>query len=135
MVQLSWRSDTPHHGDRVLVVSRMTVKRFRDVPVVFRHSMAVVRQTRRSDGALRAEFRAHPLRRTFWTRSTWREHSCVDAFAQDQPHVSAMRALHDRIASACYSVVDVPAASGHPTWREVDRLLAGSDVRHFDPAI
>jgi quinol monooxygenase YgiN len=134
MVQRSWRCDTPYDGDRVLVASRMTVRRLRDVPVVFRHSAAVLRQTRRSDGALRAEFRAHPLRRTFWTRSTWRDRACVDTYAQQQPHTTAMRALHDRIATACYCVTDLPPGTAHPSWRGVDQLLAdvgrvGADTR------
>lgn len=73
MPTLPWMTpQAPGPGAEALVMaSRLEVRSLRHVPGFFLASMALLRQARRSPGALGLSLRAQLPRRTFWTVSAW----------------------------------------------------------------
>jgi hypothetical protein len=130
MPQRRWRSDAPNPDTSVLFVSEFVLRSYRDVPAMFRHSAAVLRLIKASDGALRAGLRAQVWRRTFHTRSLWRDQAAIDVFVAAEPHVAAMRALHPTFTTAAFASRDVPAGS-YPTWRDVEAMLADAPAHRI----
>ena len=88
---LPWTA--PHIGDGpgVVYVTHLHLRRLRDVPAFFRDSLAIRRQTARSDGARSLSLRAQPLARRFTTVSWWDDQAAVRAFVRADPHRAAMR--------------------------------------------
>lgn len=123
MLLRHWRSRRTHEGEALLFVSVMSVRSLADVPAVLWWSSRVRRQIKHSDGALRTDLYALPLRRTFYTRAVWRDQSSIDAFVAAEPHVSSMRALGSRLVSGTFVVDELPAGGRVPSWRRVRELL------------
>jgi heme-degrading monooxygenase HmoA len=94
---LPWQADTVGDGPGVVVVTRLQLRRLRDVPAFFRASLAIRRQVRTSPGARSLVLRAQPLARTFTTVSWWDDAAAVAAFARAEPHRGAMRHWHTRL--------------------------------------
>jgi heme-degrading monooxygenase HmoA len=86
--------------------------------------MALLRQARRSPGALGLSLRAEPLRRTFWTVSAWTDQEAVNAYASAEPHRSAMRAKRKVMRESTFVFWNVPASDLPITWDEVERRIA-----------
>ena len=88
---LPWQAAEPHDGPGVVYVTHLHLRRLRDVPVFFRTSLAIRRQTMRSPGARSLMLRAQPLARRFTTVSWWDDEAAVRAFVRADPHRTAMR--------------------------------------------
>ncbi len=88
---LPWQAAEPHDGPGVVYVTHLHLRRLRDVPVFFRTSLAIRRQTMRSPGARSLTLRAQPLARRFTTVSWWDDEAAVHAFVRTDPHRAAMR--------------------------------------------
>ena len=52
------------------------------------------------DGGVALDLDAHPLHRTFLTRSTWRDEATMDAFTADPLHREVMRTFRTRMAAS-----------------------------------
>lgn len=111
-------------GDDVVVMaSRLEVSSYRVVPGFFLAALRVHRQVRRSDGAIGVSLIARPLRRTFFTLSTWTDRDAVSAMVGTEPHRSVMTAFHGHTSDARF--VFWEARSGvRPDW---DDALARLD--------
>lgn len=107
---LSWSAPAPGAGRGVVLVTRLRLRRFRDVPAFLRTSLAIRRQVTRSPGVRSVHLRAQPLARTFTTVSWWDDDAAVQAFARAEPHRGAMRAWHPRLAD--FSNVPLPGTEG-----------------------
>lgn len=106
---LPWTADRAAPGDGVVLVTRLRLRRLRDVPAFLRTSLAIRRQVVRSPGARSLRLRAEPLARTFTTVSWW-DDAAVRAFARAEPHRGAMRAWHARLSS--FDNVPLPGTAG-----------------------
>jgi heme-degrading monooxygenase HmoA len=94
----------------VVLVTRLRLRRFRDVPAFLRASLAIRRQAAGSPGARSLHLLAQPLARTFTTVSWWDDAAAVRAFARAEPHRGAMRAWHARLAD--FANVELPGTEG-----------------------
>ncbi len=121
---LPWRAAEPGPGPGVVLVTRLELRRLRDVPAFLRTSLAIQRQVAHSPGARSLLLRARPLARTFTTVSWWDDEVAVRAFARAEPHRGAMRRWHPRLAG--FSNVTLPGTAGTaPTVDDaVSRALA-----------
>ncbi|WP_158545977.1 hypothetical protein [Blastococcus sp. TF02A-30] len=117
---LPWNAARTGEGPGVVVVTRLHLRRLRDVPAFLATSLAVRRQTASSPGARALRLRAQPLARRFTTVSWWDDEASVAAFARAEPHRSAMRSWRERLVTFGYdSFPGTPGAA--PT---VSRALA-----------
>lgn len=94
---LSWCATEPSSGPGVVLVTRLHLRRLRDVPAFLRDSLAIRRQVVGSPGARSLQLRARPLARTFTTVSWWDDEAAVRAFARAEPHRGAMRSWRPRL--------------------------------------
>jgi heme-degrading monooxygenase HmoA len=120
---LPWSAAGPGAGPGVVLVTRLQLRRLRDVPAFLRDSLAIRRQVIGSPGARALQLRAQPLARTFTTVSWWDDDAAVRAFARAEPHRGAMRSWHQRLAD--FSNVSLPGVEGvvptvSATLREVE---------------
>ena len=107
---LPWTARDAGPGPGVVLVTRLELRRLRDVPAFFRASLAIRRQVMRSPGARSLKLRAQPLARTFTTVSWWDDDVAVRAFARAEPHRGAMRHWHERLSD--FSNVTLPGTEG-----------------------
>ncbi|MCP2335506.1 hypothetical protein [Actinomadura rupiterrae] len=126
MPTLPWMTpQAPGPGAEALVMaSRLEVRSLRHVPGFFLASMALLRQARRSPGALGLSLRAQLPRRTFWTVSAWDGRDALNSYASTEPHKSTMRAKRKVMRESTFVFWTVPAADLPVAWGEVERRIA-----------
>ena len=112
--------------DAVVMASRLEVSSYRAVPLFFLAALRVHRQVRRSDGAIGVSLIARPLRRTFFTLSTWRDRDAVTEMVGSEPHRSVMTAFRGRTSDACFVFWEAPA-DAQPDWDDALRHLDDAD--------
>jgi heme-degrading monooxygenase HmoA len=108
----------------VIVVTRL---RLRDPEVFdefFAAAVAVTEKAQSSEGNLGADVLAE-ANHTYWTRTSWRDRSAMDAFVGSEPHLSTMSRISDWCDEATFT--DWEQASGElPGWQEgYARIIAG----------
>jgi len=135
MPRRRWRSNMPAESRAILFVSEFKLRSFRDVPRMFRCSSAVFRQIKHSDGAFRCDLRAQILRKTFHTRSLWRDAAAIQAFVHTEPHTSAMRALHPTYTTAAFAQTPLATLTDYPTWSGVVAMLASPNAHRIDAPV
>ena len=122
---LPWTADRIGEAPGVVVVTRLHLRRWRDVPAFLRDSLAIRRQTTRSPGARSLMLRARPLARTFTTVSWWDDEAAVRAFVRAEPHRGAMRRWHAQMED--FSNRWLPGTAGVvPTVASTARDAAGA---------
>ncbi|SFL76221.1 antibiotic biosynthesis monooxygenase family protein [Geodermatophilus ruber] len=107
---LPWTAARPGPGPGVLVVTRLRLRRLRDVPAFLRAALAIRRQAQASPGARSLILRARPLARTFTTVSWWDDEAAVARFARSEPHRGVMQHWHGRLVD--FSNVTRPGTEG-----------------------
>ncbi|MDI9893340.1 DUF3291 domain-containing protein [Rhodococcus sp. IEGM 1381] len=110
-------------SESVVMASRFELTTFRQVPAFFVAALRVYRQVRRADGAIGVTLTAHPLRREFFTLSSWRDRAAIDAMVRTEPHLSVMNGFRDYTADASFVFWTITATS-RPTWKEAHQRLA-----------
>ncbi|MEP2370852.1 hypothetical protein [Ilumatobacter sp.] len=78
----------------------------------------------RSPGCSGISLRAAPLRRTFWTLSTWDDQPAISAFTRDHSHASVMRRYQGRMWSSDFHAWSPTDLVGPPDWTDAMRRLA-----------
>ncbi|OIV36842.1 hypothetical protein BIV57_14135 [Mangrovactinospora gilvigrisea] len=109
------------------MVSRLEVKRLRDVLPFLRDSLRIRRQAAAAPGGLGHALAAAPLRRTFWTQSVWADRAAVETFAAARPHRDIVRGSRPRMADSRFVFLVRPASEvrqGLP-WDKVREMTAG----------
>jgi hypothetical protein len=91
----------------------------------------VYRQVTHSDGALRLDLYAMPLRRTFRIRSAWRDHDSIQSFVAAEPHASVMRRLRPAREDAAFAIVELPEGEAYPTWADALANLNGPQAHRL----
>jgi heme-degrading monooxygenase HmoA len=107
---LPWTATEPPTGPGVVLVTRLQLRRWRDVPALLRDSLAIRRQVAGTPGARSLRLRARPLARTVTTVSWWDDDGSVRAFARTEPHRGAMRAWRPRLSG--FTNVTLPGTEG-----------------------
>jgi len=123
-LELPW-ADGPaagHHGDHVVMASRLELRRWRDVPGFLMAALRLRSLFRRSPGAVALSLRAAPGRRTFWTLSAWEDRASLGAYAGHDVHAAVMERFRPLMAGSTFVDWD---ASGpdRPRWSEARERL------------
>jgi heme-degrading monooxygenase HmoA len=114
-------------GRAVVQVSRLALRRRRDVPGFLWAAVRLRRAVRRADGALGVSLVAQPWRATFWTLSAWTDPEAITAFMRSDAHLAVMRTYRDRMAGSHFhtwhetTVDQLP-----PSWRDARRRFDAS---------
>lgn len=113
MLTIPWSRTKNTSGAGTLVqVSRLELKRARDVPSFLFAALRIRHITLRSSGAVGVSIRAEPFRRIFWTLSAWESEDAIREFVRSDYHRSVMAKYRDRMIGAHFH-----------TWSEVDSTM------------
>ncbi len=113
MLTIPWtRTKNNSNAATLVQVSRLELKRARDVPGFLVAALRIRHITLRSPGAVGVSIRAEPLLRTFWTLSAWESEDAIRAFVRSDYHRSVMAKYRDRMTGAHFN-----------TWSEVDTTM------------
>lgn len=109
-------------AETIVLASRFKLTHYRDVAPFFLSALQIHAQVRRSAGAIGVALIAHPLRREFYTLSSWQDAASIDAMIATEPHRSVMTRYRSRTAAARF-VTWRAAGPARPTWSEARRRL------------
>jgi hypothetical protein len=129
MATLPWRSvcRPEPSGEYVVVATEATLARYRTIPRFLLATRRVVRQLRRSEGAVGFSLRGNLRTRTFSTVSAWAGDKAIASFSTRAPHRAATTAFQGaytgRMARWTADGRSLP-----PRWGEVRRRLEASPV-------
>jgi hypothetical protein len=108
-------------------ITRLRVRSWHYLPAFFMQTVRSALQARRASGNLAIAFLAD-AKRTYWTRTLWRDETAMHAFMVAGAHRQAMPHLLEWCDEA--SLVDwVQDSSAPPTWPEAHRRLLGEGRR------
>lgn len=125
MVALPWLAgpqDAKGLDTAVVMASRFELASIRHVLPFLVASLRVHRQVRRSDGVIGVALIARPLRREFYTLSSWRDRDAVDAMVATEPHRSVMTAFRQHTTGSKFTFWTTPAST-RPTWTDAHTRL------------
>jgi hypothetical protein len=99
LLRVGWRRVRRLDPDRryVLEANLLVVDRWRAVPKVFRSTLTVIRELRRSGGLIGVVFVARPLRKTFYALSAWEDRAALDGFVASARHGRTMAAIRPHL--------------------------------------
>ena len=86
----------------VSMSSRLTLRRHRHVPAFLLAALRLRRVFRHTQGGLTLELSAQPLRRTFWTYSSWTDDQSMNAYVAHPSHVEVMRRFQAQMAESVF---------------------------------
>lgn len=132
MMTVPWRTtaDAALATTAVAQVSRLELRRARDIPAFLLTALRLRRAVLRTPGALGVSLRAQPSRRTFWTLSSWRDTDAIAAFTRSPEHVEVMRAFRDRMRGSHFHTWWLAEGAGAPDWADaLDRLDETASTR------
>jgi uncharacterized membrane protein len=112
-------------GNRVVMASRLELRRWRDVPAFLVAALRLRALLRRSPGALALSLRAAPASRAFWTLSVWENHDALRAYAAHERHVRVMRRFAPVMANSTFADWSTSAA-GLPNWSDGAAAIAAA---------
>jgi hypothetical protein len=120
----------------LISITRLRVRAFRYMPGFLILTVRSALQVKRSDGNLGMDL-LRDAKRTFWTRTAWRDEPAMRAFMMAMPHRRAMAKLIDWCDEA--SLVHWTQETDElPNWHEAHRQMVEkgrrSKVRHPSPA-
>lgn len=110
----------------VTMASRLELRRLRDVPAFLIAALRLRRRFADVDGGVRLDLEARPLRRTFFTLSTWRDRDALDAYTADPLHRDVMRTFRSRMAGSAFVTWDHDGSS-LPGWTDARSRLDHAD--------
>ncbi|QNP68804.1 DUF3291 domain-containing protein [Streptomyces roseirectus] len=123
MPALSWTAATPPPPDTeaYLMASRFEVRTLADALRFLLKTPAVWKQAKGAPGAYGAALIAEPLKRTFWTLSSWESEDALHAYARAVPHRPVMTGLRKSMKSATFTYWAGPPAID---WTDARNRLA-----------
>lgn len=119
---LPWRDVAEAEGPLVVSVTRLRMRRWRDVPAFLRASLRLRRDLAAAPGAVTLGLAAEPFARTFWTLSAWRDEESLKAYVGSPGHAAAMRRFRRLMADA--DSARWTTDGGRPSWDEARERLA-----------
>lgn len=102
--------------------SVLRLRKLRDVPAFMAAALRLQRAFADSPGAIEMSLRAAPLRRTFWTLSTWRSDADLGGFVAHRAHLDLMRRFRPAMQSSNF-ITWHTTDDLHPTWNDAARRI------------
>lgn len=137
MATIPWTS-TNHHTaagaagsssrGAVVQVSQLNLLRLRSVPGFLVAALRLRREVLRTDGALGVSLIAHPLRRTFWTLSSWTDTDAIGSFVRSEAHRTVMVNYRDKMCGSHFHTWWIGEATERPDWSDARARLEHSRV-------
>ena len=127
MPTLPWTAPpgaAPDGAEVEVMASHFTLTSWRHTIAMLRAAMTVRRAALATPGALGLSLVARPLRREYYTLSSWTDRAALDAFARSPAHREAMRRLAPAMADSRFTFWRAPADAATPTWPEAHEHLA-----------
>ena len=131
MLTIPWTSPKNQSQKATLVqISRLELARKRDVAGFLIAALRIRRIALRTPGAGGLSLRAQPLRRTFWTLSSWHDEAAIGEFMRTAGHRAVMVKYRDRMAGShfhTWSAAD--HSSNKPSWADAHRRYETTQVK------
>jgi hypothetical protein len=131
MLTIPWASSKNQPQTATLVqISRLELARKRDVAGFLIAALRIRRIALRTPGAGGLSLRAQPLRRTFWTLSSWHDEAAIGEFMRTAGHRAVMVKYRDRMAGShfhTWSAAD--QSSNKPSWADAHRRYETTQVQ------
>jgi hypothetical protein len=128
MITVPWITRDKTAADPVLVmVSRFEVKSTTAVPRFMFLALRAFIQAVRAPGVVGVSLRASPLKRSFWTLSSWQDEKQLRAFSLSEPHKGIMRTLGPVTETSRFVFFTTPATPA-PSWSDALQRLAVADA-------
>ena len=133
MATIPWKSTTQRTGGSaagsvtaapVVQVSQLELLHLRSVPGFLIAALRLRREVLRSDGALGVSLIAHPLRRTFWTLSSWTDTDAVGGFIRSEAHRAVMVNYRGKMRGSHFHTWSIGDATERPDWSDAKVRLA-----------
>ncbi len=102
-------------------ITRLRIRRWRDMPAFMIYAMLSIRQSRRAAGNLGIAL-LKDRNRTYWTRTTWTDEAALRRFMMDGAHARAMPLLI-RICDEASVVRWTAPDATPPSWPEAHRRM------------
>jgi hypothetical protein len=120
MLTIPWTSPKNQTQISTLTqISRLELGRARDVPGFLIAALRIRRVALRTPGAGGISLRAQPLRRTFWTLSSWHDETAIAEFVKRDVHVAVMFKYRDRMAGSHFHTwTDADQSTNKPSWAD-----------------
>jgi hypothetical protein len=132
MITIPWILRDKTATEPVLVMtSRFEVKSTTNVPRFMFLALRAYFQALRAPGVVGASLRAAPLKRSFWTLSSWQDEKHLREFSLSQPHLGIMRSLGPVTQTSRFVFFTAPAGPP-PSWSDALRRLAAADAAPGD---
>jgi len=133
MAAFAWSAHTtlPAEQECVVMASRLPLRRYRHVPAFLRHTLAIRRQLRGTDGLVGFALDAELLRKTFWTVSAWTDRAALAAFNHADPHHSRVIKIRPAMDATTFVTWTSTGADLPIGWDEVHRRISQANIeRH-----
>jgi hypothetical protein len=129
MATLPWRRLERPDPTReyVVVATQATLARYRTIPKFLLATARIIRQLRRTPGAIGFSLRGNLLSRTFSTVSAWKQDSAIASFSTRPPHRKAALDFQGMYSGRMARWTE-PGNALPPRWRLVLRRLEESPV-------
>lgn len=123
MLTVPWASPKSQpHIPTLTQISRLELARARDVPGFLIAALRIRRAALRTPGAGGISLRAQPLRRTFWTLSTWNDETAIVEFMRSEVHGAVMVKYRDRMAGSHFHTWTAIDQTTHkPSWADAQQ--------------
>jgi hypothetical protein len=119
-------------GTVFVMASRFEVKSTTNVPRFMILALRAYLQALRAPGVVGVSLRAAPLKRSFWTLSSWQDEKQLRAYSVSQPHRGIMRSLGPVTKKSLFAFHDAPATPA-PTWSDALERLAAAEAAEGTP--
>ena len=123
----------PAEGDVVAMASRLELRRRRDLPAFLWASLRLRRRFASSPGGIRLDLAAEPVRRTFWTLSTWTGEEGLRAFAASPLHRRVMQRFGPVMAGSTFTTWTEPGDGARSGWEAARTRLTAAAAAATDP--
>ncbi len=118
MLTIPWTSPKNQaHISTLTQISRLELARARDVPGFLITALRIRRVALQTPGVGGISLRAQPLRRTFWTLSTWHDETAIGEFMRSEAHRAVMVKYRNRMAGSHFHTwTAADQATTKPSW-------------------
>jgi hypothetical protein len=125
MPALGWKSVNSAASDSEVYVmaSRFEVRTLPGSLRFFLNSIRAWRQVQHAPGVCGAALVAHPIKRTFFTLSAWKDRDALYTFAETDPHRLIKRDMSQLMRDATFTFWHAPATGLPIEWSEARRRI------------
>ena len=111
-------------GELVVMASRLPLRHYRHIPAFLRWTLRIRGQLAEAPGLAGYSLDAKLFRKTFWTLAAWTSREAMEAFVGEEPHRSAMVAIHPHMGESSFAFWTAGPAELPLEWGEARRRIA-----------